>query len=94
MNDEMERICKEAVMPYFKVLSKHFPTGTDENLDQGSRYPCRDMNPGPPEYEAGVLTTQPRRSVWTNVSEEDGYLPTSPHGLTNRNTNIFTTLRT
>jgi hypothetical protein len=23
----------------------------------------RDLTPGPPEYEAGVLTTQPRRSV-------------------------------
>jgi hypothetical protein len=36
---------------------------TTKNLSQGSRSPGRDLNPGPPEYEAGVLTTRPRRSV-------------------------------
>jgi hypothetical protein len=35
---------------------------------QDSRSPSRDLNPGPPEYEAGVLTTRPRRSV-CNCSE-------------------------
>jgi hypothetical protein len=30
---------------------------------QDSRSPGRYLNPGPPEYEAGVLTTRPRRSV-------------------------------
>jgi hypothetical protein len=34
-----------------------------KNLCQDSRSPGRDMNPGPIEHEAGVLTTQPRRSV-------------------------------
>jgi hypothetical protein len=29
----------------------------------GSRYPCRYLNPGPLEFEAGVLTTQRRRSI-------------------------------
>jgi hypothetical protein len=24
----------------------------------------RDLNPGPPEYEAGMLTTRPRSSVY------------------------------
>jgi hypothetical protein len=28
-----------------------------ENLSHNSRSPGRDLNPGPPEYEAGVLTT-------------------------------------
>jgi hypothetical protein len=29
-------------------------------LIQDSRSPCRDLNPGPPEYEAGVLITRQR----------------------------------
>jgi hypothetical protein len=34
-----------------------------KNLNQDSRSPGRDLNPGPPEYESGVLTTRWRRSV-------------------------------
>jgi hypothetical protein len=34
-----------------------------KSISQGSRSPGRDLNPGPPEYEVGVLTTRPRRSV-------------------------------
>jgi hypothetical protein len=38
--------------------------GTEQNrLSQDSRSPGRDLNTGRPEYEAGVLTTRPRRSV-------------------------------
>jgi hypothetical protein len=33
------------------------------NLSQGSRFLGRDLNPGRPEYKAGVSTTRPRRSV-------------------------------
>jgi hypothetical protein len=33
-----------------------------KNLSQDSRYLGGELNPGPPEYEAGVLTTLPRRS--------------------------------
>jgi hypothetical protein len=49
----------------FKVLAQHFPGGTEENHEhrQYSRSLGGDLKPGPPEYEAGVLTTQPRRSV-------------------------------
>jgi hypothetical protein len=36
---------------------------TMKNLSQNSRCPNRYLNPGPPEYEAGVLTTQPRGLV-------------------------------
>jgi hypothetical protein len=32
-------------------------------LSQGSRTSSWGLNPGPPQYEAGVLTTRPRRSV-------------------------------
>jgi hypothetical protein len=34
-----------------------------ENIIQESRSPGGDLNPGPPEYEGGVLTTRQRRSV-------------------------------
>jgi hypothetical protein len=36
---------------------------TTKNLNQDSRSPGRDSNSGPPEYEAGMLTTQPRSSL-------------------------------
>jgi hypothetical protein len=42
----------------FKVLSRNLPGGTEEkheNLSQDSWPPSRDLNPGPPEYEAGVV---------------------------------------
>jgi hypothetical protein len=49
----------------FKVLSRHLPGRTEdhENLSQDSRSPGLYLNPGPPEYEAGGLTTRPRLSV-------------------------------
>jgi hypothetical protein len=37
---------------------------TTKNLGQHSLYPGRDLNPRPAEYDAEVLTTQPRRSVF------------------------------
>jgi hypothetical protein len=30
---------------------------TTEILSQDTRSPYRDLNPGPPEYEVGVITT-------------------------------------
>jgi hypothetical protein len=55
-NDKWERIMQEAA----------FAGGAEKNkkkLNQHSRSPGRDLYPGSPEYEAGVLTTRPRRSV-------------------------------
>jgi hypothetical protein len=51
---------------YFKVLSRNLPGGTEGNminLSQVRRYPSQDLNPGPLEYEAGLLTTQSRSSL-------------------------------
>jgi hypothetical protein len=50
--------------PNFKVLCRHSPGGTDENHEKSedSLCPRRDLYPRPPEYEAGMLTTQPCRS--------------------------------
>jgi hypothetical protein len=38
-------------------------SNTTKILSQDSRSPDRDLNPKPPECEAGVLTAQRRRSV-------------------------------
>jgi hypothetical protein len=52
--------------PNFNVLSRHLAGGSDKNHEnRWSEYrsPDRDLNPGPPEYEAGALTTLPRHSA-------------------------------
>jgi hypothetical protein len=57
---------RERPWPNFKVLSRHLHgelRKTTQNLNQDSR----DLNPRPPENEAGVLTTRPRRSVVFNI---------------------------
>jgi hypothetical protein len=38
---------------------------TTKNLSQDNWSPDGDLNPGPPKYDAGVLTTRLRRSVGT-----------------------------
>jgi hypothetical protein len=50
--------------PNFKFLSRHVPRRTEVNHEeaQDSQFPGRDLNPEPPEYEAGVLTARPRHS--------------------------------
>jgi hypothetical protein len=66
MNDGLERMWKEAVVAYLKVLVRLFSGGTEQttkNLSLDSWSSGRDLNPGPRECEAGVLTTRPRRSV-------------------------------
>jgi hypothetical protein len=52
------------------ILRKYYPSiflegmrKTTKNTSQDSRCPGRDLKPGPPVYEAGVLYIQPRRSV-------------------------------
>jgi hypothetical protein len=63
VNDLLESMWKEVVMALFKVLSWNLPRRTEENhedLSQDSRSLGRELNLNPPEYEAGVLTTQPQ----------------------------------
>jgi hypothetical protein len=53
---------KKVVVAYFKVLSRKLPGDAERNdkkLSQDILPPGRDLNPGPPEYEAGMLTTPP-----------------------------------
>jgi hypothetical protein len=51
--------------PNFKVLSRHSSGKCEENHEnpQDRRSLGRDLNPGSPECDAGVLTTRPQRSV-------------------------------
>jgi hypothetical protein len=66
MNNELERIWEEAVMTQLKVLSRRLPGGTKEiheNLSQDSLSPGRDLKLGPPDEEAGVLTTRLLRTM-------------------------------
>jgi hypothetical protein len=51
---------KKKSWPNFKVMSQHSLGGTVENHieTQVSQSPGQDLNPGPPEYKAGVLTKQ------------------------------------
>jgi hypothetical protein len=51
------------LQPNFKGLPWNLPGGTKENhenLSQDSQSLGRDLNPGPPEYEADVLTDWPQ----------------------------------
>jgi hypothetical protein len=50
----------------FKVQAMNLPGGTEESHEdpQDNRSAGRDVKLEPPEYEAEMLTTQPRRSVW------------------------------
>jgi hypothetical protein len=61
VRDELE-IMRKWSRPNFKVLSRHLPVGTKEihkQFSQDNRSPGRDFNPGPPECEAGLLSTRP-----------------------------------
>jgi hypothetical protein len=63
-------------------------------LSQDSQFPGRELNPRPPEYETGELTTQPRRSVCKCQRFGETLSPSSalksPHGVTAQNKNINT----
>jgi hypothetical protein len=53
--------------PNFKVYPGICPERlgeTTNNHSHDSRSVGRNLNPGPPEYKAGVLTTRPRRSTF------------------------------
>jgi hypothetical protein len=45
MNSELERMCKEAIVPQLEVLPRHLTVGTEEtqeDLSHYSRYPAED----------------------------------------------------
>jgi hypothetical protein len=47
------------VLRYYSGICLEELMKTTKNLSQDSQFLGRDLNPGPPIYEAGVLTTQP-----------------------------------
>jgi hypothetical protein len=61
MINKWERTRKETVVAYYPGIFLEGLRNTTKNLSPGSRSPGRDLKPKLPEYEAGVLTTQPRR---------------------------------
>jgi hypothetical protein len=56
INNELERIWKEAIEAQFRVLSWYFFAGTEENHkpQPGKQSPDRDLSPELPEYEAAT----------------------------------------
>jgi hypothetical protein len=57
---------KEAALALFDAQYHHLPGGArdnHENLSQDSRSPGRNLNPGSPGYETGVLPTRSQRLV-------------------------------
>jgi hypothetical protein len=57
MVDELERPWKDAVVAYFLCCPSIFQDGlikSTTDLSQNSRYPGRDLNPGPLKYEVSV----------------------------------------
>jgi hypothetical protein len=58
--------CNEADMAYCTVLVWDLPEGTEKNTKSSldSRSPGRHLNAESSDYEAGLLTTRPRPSVF------------------------------
>jgi hypothetical protein len=73
MNNEMERMQKEAVMTKFKVLSQQMYARTEENhnknLSQDNWSPGQDLKLGPRKHKLGELSTQLQHSVCTLCKE-------------------------
>jgi hypothetical protein len=59
VNDELERMWKEAVLALFKVLCLEGLRKTKKTSVRVGR----DLNLGLPEYKTEALTTQPRHSI-------------------------------
>jgi hypothetical protein len=54
---------------YYPGIFLEEQRNTTNILSQDRRSLDRDFNPGPPEYDAGVLTTRLRRSVLSLVTK-------------------------
>jgi hypothetical protein len=63
MNSALDRAWKEAAVAYSEVLPRSLEgfRKTINTLSQESLSVGQDLNPGPPEHKAGVLTIQPRQ---------------------------------
>jgi hypothetical protein len=73
MNNNLERVRKKAVVNQLKIPSLHLSGGTEENtktLNYGNRSSGRNLNPGPPEYEEGVLANHSTGTFGDDYSPE------------------------
>jgi hypothetical protein len=61
VNDELERKRSWPNLRYCPDIRLKGLRKTTKKLIQDSRSPNRDLNPGPPKYERGEITSQPRR---------------------------------
>jgi hypothetical protein len=73
----IERMIDERIMNWKGSGRKrpccHSPGGTEdnhENHQSDSQSPVRNLNPGHPEYESGVLIARPRRSVAEALAQQ------------------------
>jgi hypothetical protein len=57
------------ILRYYPGIRMEGLRKTTKNLTQDSRSARRDLSAVPPEYEAGWLTTRPRRSVKCTENE-------------------------
>jgi hypothetical protein len=54
--------------PNLRYYPGHLPGGLRKTLSQGSQSVHQDLNPTPPKYKAGVLTTLPQRlAIMTRI---------------------------
>jgi hypothetical protein len=60
---DLEGSDRDLILWYSRGIRLESVRKTTETLSQDRRSLGQYLNPGPPEYEAGVLTTRPRRSA-------------------------------
>jgi len=85
VNNEWERIWKEAVVINFNVLSQYMAGGSDENhksLSQDRQSSVKDSNPRRPEYEEGVPHFRAVLNPFTTNSDYMHCLSTVPSAST------------
>ena len=70
---DIGRLCKEAVLSYFKVLSTHLYEETKENHNKPeySWCTCRDPNREPPKQKLKSLLLETRNVTWIFGYERD-----------------------
>jgi hypothetical protein len=70
---DVEASCRGLILSYYSRICLEELRKITRNFSQDSRSLGRDLKPGPPHFETGVLTTLPRHSVDWEV--EVRYLP-------------------
>jgi hypothetical protein len=60
---DLEESGRGLILRYYTGISLEGLRKTTKSLSQDSRSPGPYLKPGPPRYEAGVLTARPGRSI-------------------------------